>query len=102
MAENLEASTLQGRVAWKGDAFSEIIGKDKQGYIRGIGLGPSPREIFKPSCSCSCEGTVVEESIRQIKEHVGRLEQQVQNQSQSTAELKCRVQCLESLSIQVL
>ncbi|OAY68440.1 hypothetical protein ACMD2_17743, partial [Ananas comosus] len=109
LIETSEGSTSQGKVAWQGDPYSEIIGKDKRGYMRGVGLGPTPKDIFNSSCLRRFEGlrmtnfdeTIVEENIRQMKEHMERLEMQVQDQNKiildqnkSIAELKYMVQCL--------
>ncbi|KAK6794386.1 hypothetical protein RDI58_007839 [Solanum bulbocastanum] len=29
-------------VAWEGDVYSQVLGKEKSGYVRGLGLGPTP------------------------------------------------------------
>ncbi|KAL3323076.1 hypothetical protein AABB24_040267 [Solanum stoloniferum] len=28
-------------VAWEGDVYSQVLGKEKSGYVRGLGLGPT-------------------------------------------------------------
>nr|CAD1820571.1 unnamed protein product [Ananas comosus var. bracteatus] len=109
LIETSEGSTSQGKVAWQGDPYSEIIGKDKRGYVRGVGLGPTPKDIFNSSClrrfedlrMTNFDETIVEENIRQMKEHMERLEIQVQDQNKiildqnkSIVELKYMMQCL--------
>ncbi|XLU75427.1 hypothetical protein S245_034480 [Arachis hypogaea] len=29
-------------VAWEGDIYSQVLGSDTSGYVRGLGLGPTP------------------------------------------------------------
>ncbi|XP_015163244.1 uncharacterized protein [Solanum tuberosum] len=33
-------------VAWEGDAHSQVLGKEKSGYVRGLGLGPTPSLLW--------------------------------------------------------
>ncbi|GAB4855431.1 hypothetical protein Ancab_039765 [Ancistrocladus abbreviatus] len=33
-------------VAWEGDPYSQVMGMDKDGYVRGLGLGPTPKEVW--------------------------------------------------------
>ncbi|GAB4837844.1 hypothetical protein Ancab_027370 [Ancistrocladus abbreviatus] len=33
-------------VAWEGDPYSQVMGKDKDGYVRGLGLGPTPKKVW--------------------------------------------------------
>ncbi|XP_020080553.1 uncharacterized protein LOC109704196 isoform X3 [Ananas comosus] len=64
--ENQESSNSHGRVAWEGDAYSDVIGKDKYGYMRGVGLAPSPSELLKPMISSRFDGiqiTTLDETI---------------------------------------
>nr|XP_009798368.1 PREDICTED: uncharacterized protein LOC104244609 [Nicotiana sylvestris] len=41
---NSESSTDQPprSVAWEGYVYSQVFGNDKSGYVRGLGLGPTP------------------------------------------------------------
>ncbi|KAJ1438650.1 putative transposase, Ptta/En/Spm, plant [Sesbania bispinosa] len=41
---NGETSNEQpiGSVAWEGDVYSQVLGAERSGYIRGLGLGPTP------------------------------------------------------------
>lgn len=29
-------------VSWKGDVYSQVLGNERTGYVRGLGLGPTP------------------------------------------------------------
>ena len=29
-------------VAWEGDVYSQVLGSERSGYVRGLGLGPTP------------------------------------------------------------
>ncbi|XP_035821270.1 uncharacterized protein [Zea mays] len=40
------ADTSHGKVAWKGDALSQILGEEKPGHIHGLGLVPNPDQVF--------------------------------------------------------
>lgn len=96
--ENSEGSSSRGKIAWEGDPYSQILGKEKHGYVRGIGLGPSTSEIFKARFESlkmtTFDEITVERELRQMKEHVERLENQIQEQSNTIIELKHMVQCL--------
>lgn len=43
-----EGSTNQPphRVAWKGDIYSQVLGNERSGYVRGLGLGPAPSVLW--------------------------------------------------------
>ncbi|OIT06668.1 hypothetical protein A4A49_33982 [Nicotiana attenuata] len=45
---NSERSTEQPprSVAWEGDVYSQVLGNEKSGYVRGLGLGPTPFFIW--------------------------------------------------------
>ncbi|OAY62811.1 hypothetical protein ACMD2_09523 [Ananas comosus] len=96
--ENSEGSSSRGEIAWEGDPYSQILGKEKRGYVRGIGLGPSTSEIFKARFEglkmTTFDEITVEREMRQMKEHMERLENQIQEQNNTIIELKCAVQCL--------
>nr|CAD1818415.1 unnamed protein product [Ananas comosus var. bracteatus] len=101
--ENQESSNSHGRVAWEGDAYSDVIGKDKYGYMRGVGLGPSPSELLKPMIASRFDGiqittldeTISERNMRQMKEEIEKLQQQLRNQNETIVELKNKMQDLE-------
>ncbi|KAH0764325.1 hypothetical protein KY285_000196 [Solanum tuberosum] len=33
-------------VAWEGDVYSQVLGKEKSGYVHGLGLGPTPSLLW--------------------------------------------------------
>ncbi|TMW84623.1 hypothetical protein EJD97_024793 [Solanum chilense] len=35
-----------GNVAWEGDVYSQVLGNEKSGYVRGSGLGPTPSLLW--------------------------------------------------------
>lgn len=47
-------------VAWEGDVFSQVLGSERSGYIRGVGLGPTPSLLWgnKSSLGNMSNGTV--------------------------------------------
>nr|CAD1829984.1 unnamed protein product [Ananas comosus var. bracteatus] len=38
----------QGHVAWEGDIYSQVIGEERHGQVRGLGLGPTPTSLWSP------------------------------------------------------
>lgn len=40
------ADTSHGKVAWKGNALSQILGEEKPGHIHGLGLVPNLNQVF--------------------------------------------------------
>ncbi|XP_020109942.1 uncharacterized protein LOC109725244 [Ananas comosus] len=96
--ENSEGLSSLGKIAWEGDRYSQILGKEKRGYVRGLGLGPSANEIFKARFEglkmTTFDEITVEKEMRQMKEHMERLEKQIQEQNNTIIELKHMVQCL--------
>lgn len=98
IVENSEGSSSRGKVAWEGDPYSQVLGKEKHGYVRGVGLGPSASEIFKARFEglrmTTFDETTVEKEMRQMKEHAERLEKQLHEQNNAIMELKNMVQCL--------
>ncbi|XP_049406184.1 uncharacterized protein LOC125869791 [Solanum stenotomum] len=34
------------RVAWKGDVYSHVLGNERSGYVRDLGLGPTPSVLW--------------------------------------------------------
>lgn len=58
-------------VAWEGDVYSQILRNEKSGYVRGLGLGPTPLLWG----SKSCLGNIVVED--QSNEVVKNLETEI-------------------------
>ncbi|OIT19658.1 hypothetical protein A4A49_55855, partial [Nicotiana attenuata] len=58
-------------VAWEGDVYSQVLGNEKSGYVRGLGLSPTPSILW--GSKSSIENLVPEDSCNDIR----RLEQKV-------------------------
>ncbi|XP_070010995.1 uncharacterized protein [Nicotiana sylvestris] len=71
---NSESSTGQPPrgVAWEGDVYSQVFGNDKSGYVRGLGLGPTPSGLW--GSKSSLENIIGEDSSN---EAVQRLTQEI-------------------------
>ncbi|KAL3368895.1 hypothetical protein AABB24_009610 [Solanum stoloniferum] len=71
---NNERSTDQPphNVAWEGDVYSQVLGNEKSGYVRGLGLGPTPSVLW--GSKSFVENIVVEDSSNDVAQ---RLEQEI-------------------------
>ena len=81
------AQNVNGRVAWQGDALQEVLGEEKTGQVHGMGLLPTPKEVYgrtprylkninmttSDGSACEGEGDVWGE-IAKMKEHIRSLE----------------------------
>ncbi|CAD6264334.1 unnamed protein product [Miscanthus lutarioriparius] len=101
------AETSQGKVAWKGDALSKILGEEKPGHVHGLGLVPNPNQVFDVSTSkrlknvnlTSLDATSSEDvvSLRlQLEKHG----QHVRNQDSTILQLQQKTRTLEHKQIQ--
>lgn len=71
--------------------------------MRGVGLGPSPSELLKSMISSRFDGiqvttldeTISERNMRQMKEEIEKLQQQLRSQNETIVELKNKMQDLE-------
>ncbi|AQL03206.1 uncharacterized protein [Zea mays] len=103
------ADTSHGKVAWKGDALSQILGEEKPGHIHGLGLVPNPDQVFGGSTSrhlkhlnlTSLDATSSEDVVS-LRLQVEKLIDRVQKQDdtilnlQNTLELqKSHHECLD-------
>jgi hypothetical protein len=44
---------LSERTIQQGDAFAVVYGlKEPKGYVRGLGLGPTPQDVGTPGLKC--------------------------------------------------
>src|SRR5688572_26780297 len=71
---NNERSTYQPphNVAWEGEVYSQVLGNEKSGYVRGLGLGPTPSLVLGSRSSVG--NIVLEDSSNEV---VQRLEQEI-------------------------
>ncbi|KAM0862724.1 hypothetical protein ACQ4PT_045080 [Festuca glaucescens] len=77
---------VNGRVAWEGDALREVLGEEKTGLVHGMGLLPTPKQVYgrtprylkninmTTTDGPACEGEDVWGEIAMLKEHIRRLE----------------------------
>uniref|UniRef100_A0ACD5W9E0 Uncharacterized protein n=1 Tax=Avena sativa TaxID=4498 RepID=A0ACD5W9E0_AVESA len=81
------AQSANGRVAWEGDALQEVLGKEKNGQVHGMGLLPTPKQVYgrtprylkninmTTTDGSPCDGEDdVRKEIAKMKEHIKRLE----------------------------
>ncbi|CAM0907732.1 unnamed protein product [Alopecurus aequalis] len=79
------AQTVNGRVAWEGDALQEVLGEEKTGQVHGMGLLPTSKQVYgrRPKYlkninmttndRSPCEGEDgVWEELAKLKEHIRR------------------------------
>ncbi|KAF7048239.1 hypothetical protein CFC21_057030 [Triticum aestivum] len=82
------AQNLNGRVAWEGDALQEVLGKEKIGQVHGMGLLPTPKQVYgrtprylKNINMTTTDGSLYEvehdvwEVIAKMKEHIKKQDQ---------------------------
>lgn len=86
------AQNLNGRVAWEGDALQEVLGKEKIGQVHGMGLLPTPKQVYgwtprylKNINMTTTDGSPYEvehdvwEEIAKMKEHIKRQDQIIEH-----------------------
>lgn len=89
------ADTSQGKVAWKGDALTRILGEEKPGRVHGLGLVPNPDKVL----DCSKSGRLKHlnitsldptssEDVVSLRLQVEKLVNHVQNLEQKTKALE--------------
>jgi len=72
-----------GGIAWdKNDIYAQVIGKDKHGYVRGLGFGPTPSMKDTSVChGCKMSSKVdtiqCQEAMRQMSQQIKTLEAQI-------------------------
>lgn len=82
------AQNVHGRVAWEGDALLEVLGEEKTGQVHGMGLLPTPKQVYgrtprylkninmTTTNGSACDGEDdVRDEIAMLKEHIRRLEE---------------------------
>lgn len=89
------ADTSQGKVAWKGDALTRILGEEKPDRVHGLGLVPNPDKVL----DCSKSGRLKHlnitsldptssEDVVSLRLQVEKLVNHVQNLEQKTKALE--------------
>ncbi|GAB4832196.1 hypothetical protein Ancab_006213 [Ancistrocladus abbreviatus] len=93
-----KSQNSQGSIAWEGDAFSQVMGKEKHGRIRGLGLGPTPTEILgMPTTWHSEEVLKLQEKVDSMQGIITNLQAANSAKSFKVKELEDRLACLEGL-----
>ncbi|GAB4832205.1 hypothetical protein Ancab_006238 [Ancistrocladus abbreviatus] len=93
-----KSQNSQGSVAWEGDAFSQVMGKEKQGRVRGLGLGPTPTEILgMPTTWHAVEVLKLQEKVDSMQGIITNLQASDSAKSFKVKELEDRLACLEGL-----
>ncbi|XP_070030606.1 uncharacterized protein LOC142166322 isoform X2 [Nicotiana tabacum] len=71
---NSERSTEQPHrsAAREGDVYSQVLGNEKSGYVRGLGLGPTPSVLW--GSRSSLENIIANDSSNEV---IQRLEQKI-------------------------
>ncbi|MED6125934.1 hypothetical protein PIB30_073317 [Stylosanthes scabra] len=91
-------------VAWEGDLYSQVLGSDKSGYVRGLGLGPTPSLLWGNKASFGKFASDIlaneiaqklEQEIKMLKEkHEEEIKLMKENQDKMLIELSCMRQIL--------
>ncbi|KAH0713631.1 hypothetical protein KY289_009590 [Solanum tuberosum] len=65
---NNERSTDQPphNISWEGDVYSQVLGNEKGGYVRGLGLGTTPSVLWEYSSNEVVQR--LEQEITELKE----------------------------------
>ncbi|GAB4825613.1 hypothetical protein Ancab_008487 [Ancistrocladus abbreviatus] len=93
-----KSQNSQGSVAWEGVAFSQVMGKEKHGCIRGLGLGPTSTEILGlPTTWHSEEVLKLQEKVDSVQGIITNLQASDSAKSFKVNELEDRLACLEGL-----
>ncbi|KAG2629268.1 hypothetical protein PVAP13_3KG434802 [Panicum virgatum] len=93
------AETSQGKVAWKGDALSKILGEEKPGHVHGLGLVPNPNQVFGASPSKRLKSVNLtsldetsSEDVVSLRLEMEKLGQRVRNQDANILQLQKHIQ----------
>ncbi|XP_020088912.1 uncharacterized protein LOC109710609 [Ananas comosus] len=78
------------RVAWEGDIFSQVIGPERHGQVRGLGLGPTPTSLWAPSSSNQISSRDCER-VEQLEKEIKMMEQHHANEMKAMRENQVRL-----------
>ncbi|XP_020967536.1 uncharacterized protein LOC110266842 [Arachis ipaensis] len=90
-------------VAWEGDVYSQVLGSDRSGYVRGLGLGPTPllwgnKSSYGKFASDAFANEVAQKLQQEIKvlkeKHEEEMKLMKENQNKMLAELSFMRQVL--------
>lgn len=81
MKQKLDEAKSEGRIAWKGDVYDQVINKEeRRGQVRGGGLGICPTKLWgrlsskNPNDDAKCN-EVSDERLLQLAEDMKRMEE---------------------------
>ncbi|OIT22917.1 hypothetical protein A4A49_33804 [Nicotiana attenuata] len=90
-------------VAWEGDVYSQVLGNDKSGYIRGLGLGPTPSLLW--GSKSSLESIVAENSsnevIRNLEKEITELKELNGKQNEEMCLMKQEVSWMRQVMYKI-
>uniref|UniRef100_A0A151UGB0 Uncharacterized protein n=1 Tax=Cajanus cajan TaxID=3821 RepID=A0A151UGB0_CAJCA len=76
---NGEASNEKpiGSVVWEGDVYSQVLGAERSGYVRGLGLGPTPSLLWgsKSSIGSTFADNISNEVVQRLEQEVKMLKE---------------------------
>ena len=104
------AQNVKGRVAWKGDALQKVLGKEKPGQVHGMGLLPTPSQVYgrTPRYLKNIKMTIVDDStsegesdvweaMAKMKEHIKRQDQIIQDMRNNRHHVNNAIAAVEKL-----
>ena len=78
----------KGCIVWShDDIYSQVMGKECHGCVRGLGFGPTPKSTGSTSKSCE-RLRMVEEERTKDKETILELKETVQTQAEEMSTMK--------------
>ncbi|KAJ1396109.1 putative transposase, Ptta/En/Spm, plant [Sesbania bispinosa] len=77
-------------VAWEGDVFSQVLGSERSGYIRGLGLGPTPSLLWgnKSSLGNISMDNVPNEIVNKLEQEIKELKERHNEEMKQIKEFK--------------
>nr|CAD1842537.1 unnamed protein product [Ananas comosus var. bracteatus] len=78
------------RVAWEGDIFSQVIGPERHGQVRGLGFVPTPTSLWAPSSSNQISSADCER-VEQLEKEIKMIEQHHANEMKPMRENQARL-----------
>ncbi|MQL96599.1 hypothetical protein Taro_029277, partial [Colocasia esculenta] len=81
-----QQSTTSSSIASVGDAYEQVMGRDRTGRIRGIGTGPTPKSLWgsRSSQKLRQDNESLKEKIEALKERMKKFESPGNNESSAS------------------
>ncbi|XP_075086613.1 uncharacterized protein LOC107817705 isoform X1 [Nicotiana tabacum] len=79
-----------GSVAWEGDVYSQVLGNEKSGNVRGLGLGPTPSLLWggKSSLQNITDDGLSNEAAHKLEQEIKELKDLNKKQDEEIALMK--------------